>query len=261
MNVLFWNLKKKNLTNIACELILDNDADICFFSEYQNGAWEEINLTGYIPISDSTCDKVIAICKENMHPIVRRGIHRGLFVEVTEAYSENDKERFLIVGVHLSATERQKSNRCYQAREIRGYIEELENDLDIRNTVVIGDFNASPFDEEMAGHAYFNAVLFKDIIRKNDSVTWERSKIKRFYNPMLNLISEEPRQYGSYYYRQANVPLYWFCLDQVLVRRSLVDRIESLCYVHNIGSQNLLTVNGLISQKYSDHLPLAVRIE
>lgn len=66
--------------------------------------------------------------------------------------------------------------------------------------------------------------------------------------------------YGSFYYDQDYNTSYWHCLDQVLVRKDLVDSVRHLEYIKRIDTNNLLK-NSIPNSKISDHLPLLVKLE
>ncbi|RGK51900.1 hypothetical protein DW653_15980 [Phocaeicola plebeius] len=60
-----------------------------------------------------------------------------------------------------------------------------------------------------------------------------------------------------------NVELFWHLLDQVLIRKGLIDYFEDsqLDIITTIDGNSLLNRNGSINNKdYSDHLPLKFRI-
>ena len=59
-------------------------------------------------------------------------------------------------------------------------IEQTEELLKCGNTIVIGDFNANPYDEELLSKFAFNAVLFKTIIDKRELTNPNSLKRKRF---------------------------------------------------------------------------------
>ena len=110
-------------------------------------------------------------------------------------------KEYLLVAVHLEdrrnyrAAERIETIRCLVAD-----IEQTEKLLKCSNTIVIGDFNANPYDEELLSKYAFNAVLFKKIIDKCELTNPNSLKKKRFYNPILHYISEDTEMYGSFYY-------------------------------------------------------------
>lgn len=78
----------------------------------------------------------------------------------------------------------------------------------------------------------------------------------------LIVCPKKNKQYGSFYYVDSNCPIYWNCLDQVLVSKSLIDFLKKVEYIKKVGNTSLLTNSGIINKKkLSDHLPLLVRID
>ena len=65
--------------------------------------------------------------------------------------------------------------------------------------------------------------------------------------------------YGSFYYDQNSMTPYWYCLDQVLVRKGLANNIERVEYLKKIETEDLLK-NGIPNKSISDHLPLLVNL-
>ena len=146
---------------------------------------------------------------------------------------------------------------------IRDLIADLREQERIRkhsNSIIIGDLNASPFDEELIQKDSFNAVLYKEVIRKKKEITYQRKKYRLLYNPILNYISEDNRQYGSFYYTGGSKSLYWYCYDQVLMTRELMDDFKEMEYCQSIGGKSLLR-EVCPNESISDHLPLIAKFE
>jgi len=68
--------------------------------------------------------------------------------------------------------------------------------------------------------------------------------------------------YGSHYYdgNTKHWTPYWHCLDQVLVRKNLVDLIREVKYLKRIGEKSLLNGSEKPNGEISDHLPLLVTL-
>ena len=263
MKILFWNLNKKNLTTTLYEIVNQYAIEIVVLTE---AGFIKISSTKGFEVNDIIfkelvlpgSDKIRIFYKANLKLESRRGDHN---CAIASFYSSALGSPIILVGLHLAAMNKGYERRLHQIATIESFIEEQEKFLKTENTIVIGDFNASPFDLELVGHNCFNAVLYKDLIKKQDAIKWEGRKIKRFYNPMLHYVSETTEMYGSCYYHEENRPLYWNCLDQVLVRKSLVDKIVNVMYIKSVGNKNLLTSKGLVNKNYSDHLPLLFEID
>lgn len=88
----------------------------------------------------------------------------------------------------------------------------------------------------------------------------ERLDIRPKYNPTLNHISETNHQYGSFYYTGDSKSLYWYCYDQILMTRDLVDKFQGMEYCQSINGKSLLKKISP-NKAISDHLPLVAKFE
>ena len=104
----------------------------------------------------------------------------------------------------------------------------FENQIGHDRSIVLGDFNASPFESPIAGALGMNAVISR-VIADGDPRRMLKKSYPYFYNPMWNLYGDEPRGSApaTYYYRGSDPhELYWHMLDQVLIRPSLLRRFD-----------------------------------
>lgn len=258
MNLLFWNLYKKNNQKYVVDIIQENNIDIAIFAEYIETDFRilEKKLAQYcIYYGFGGTDKIVLLAKKNIRITVRREQTRYTI------YSCEDKGyTYIIAGIHLPANPNANSEtRKNIIRELVSDLVTTENELKLRNTIVIGDFNASPFDEELIQKDAFNAVLYKELILKQETITIYGKKYRRFFNPHIIAISEEKKNYGSFYYSNGMNSLYWYCYDQIIVRKPLVNSIKDVHYCHKIKGQTLLK-NVAPNKMISDHLPLLAKI-
>lgn len=264
MNILFWNLKRNsNIEEIISNLIVDNDVDIFLCSEFHSVDFDNLITmlkNEYVVLADTdTCEKIKVIFKKGTLISMLRAQHRSLTMKLT--VHEQD---ILLVGVHLSPNPTSTSDvRKYEIRDIMTDIDSDEQFVFGENkhrSMVIGDMNANPFDSEMVNKDSFNAVLFKDIIEQSDTVVFEKEEFERFYNPALDYINENNKNYGSFYYSSGIGCLYWYCYDQVLLRKDLINHFVSMDYIKEIGEAKL--INRIAPNKsISDHLPLLVKMD
>ena len=258
MKILFWNLKNNSNEKWVVDIIRENDIDIALFAEYKNTSFETVlsNLQYYTQHDGyGACEKITLLCKCIVDAKVRREQNRyTLYTCKLEDISYN------IVGIHLPAPPLSDSNdRKNVIRDIVHDIVEQEKLEKNRRTIVIGDFNCNPFDEEVIQKDSFNAVLFKSLIKKQEVVRYNEREWRRFYNPIIHFLSEDTNTYGSLYYSSGSASLYWNSFDQVLVRKELIDNISSLEFIKKIKGRGLIKdvkPNDLIS----DHLPLLINI-
>lgn len=263
MNLLYWNLKSnRGLERIIKECLHENDVDIAVFSEFDCVDFFELkNLLGdhYIRKNGlGICKNVTMLCKSDIELSIIQEQQRYMLATV------NGKERkYLLVGLHLPSNTHlnASSRRKYTIRKIVNDIGRTESDelIKITSSIVIGDMNASPFDPEMIEKDSFNSVLFKDIIRNNEVVKFQDDLFRRFYNPIINFLNENDKSYGSFYYGSGDACLYWYCYDQLLVRKDLIDEIKDYKYLKVINKRSLLK-EVRPDSSISDHLPLFVSI-
>lgn len=260
INLLFWNLAKNKIENYVADIIRENDIDVCVFAEYSGCQINSIlsKLYGQYQFFDGMggCNKIIVIAKSSYNIAVRREHNRYIIYSI-----KHENEQYILAGIHLPDNLHSKSDdRKAVIRDLTCDIKEQEKLLNHDNTIVIGDFNASPFDSELVQKDAFNAVLFKDLIMKTEYVTYNGRKYRRFYNPMLDNIAEDNSNYGSFYYSSGIETLYWYCYDQVLMRKVLIDHFISAKYCKSIKGKNLLKQLSP-NREISDHLPLIVKFE
>lgn len=260
MNILFWNLKKNSNAQWIKHIIIENNVDIAVFAEYENTDFEEVirNLKNQFIRHDGKggCNKITLLCSSNYHVTVKREQSRyTLYSVYSEVFSIN------LVGVHLPSNPYGDANRRRVViRDLVNDINELENENNHRRTIVIGDMNCNPFDEEMIQIDSFNAVLFKQLILQKELVDFENKRYRRFFNPIIHYLNEDTQSYGTYYYSSGSALIYWNCFDQVLVRKELCDVIRRVDIIREINGKKLIK-RIKPNDEISDHLPLLLNID
>lgn len=261
LNILFWNLGKNAIEEYIIDCIIEKSIDIAVFSEFEGIDFEKIamNLGGfynYVCWEGQQDRKVTLVAKTTFCVELIQQQDRYNIYNIKTAVKD-----YLLAAVHLQ--DRRNFNTADRLETIRYLVADIEKNEDLLkcdNTIVIGDFNANPYDEELLSKYAFNAVLFKMLIDKNEFTNPRSFKRKRFYNPILHYISENTEMYGSFYYDRESITSYWHCLDQVLVRKDLADNIVHVEYLKRIGKRELLK-NTIPNRQISDHLPLIVNLQ
>ena len=152
-------------------------------------------------------------------------------------------------------SEADSSARIYDAERIMADLRLREEQTSCTNSIVIGDFNADPFEPELIAKSCFHATLFKDVLQNKPIRKRDGDAFRMMYNPIFHYLSEDTKCYGSYYYGTGFTCLFWHCFDQALVSPALADSVEDLQYLRSIGGEMLISKmkpNGDVS----DHLPL-----
>lgn len=235
----------------------ENDIDIATFSEHEGINFkivEEKLGNKYKYIEGVQDDGKVALVAKNTYIIeVLQQQHRYSIYGVKTAMKD-----YILSVIHLE--DRRNFERADRMNTIQSLINDIghvEEMFQCSNTIVIGDFNANPYDEELLSIYAFNAVLFKSIINKSEIRRKNTTEYKRFYNPVLHYISEETEMYGSFYYENGSKTPYWCCLDQILIRKDLINYMENMQYLKKIETTNLLK-SIKPNETISDHLPLLV---
>lgn len=260
MNLLFWNLQKKPNEKHIANCLIENNIDIALFSEYQNNDFKKLcskSLNAYKwEEGNGGCNKITLLCKVPINVTIKREQDRYVLYEINKT-----NFHFIICGTHLqSRTHSDPAKRINTIGRLVNDIKNLEDSIKCHTTIIIGDFNANPYDPELLQMDAFHAVLFKDVIKKSETRTVNGQSYRRFYNPIIHFLSEDTKMYGSFYYSNDSSTPVWHCLDQILVSKSLVESISNVKYLKNIKNINLIN-KVRPNAKISDHLPLFAEIK
>ena len=260
LNLLFWNLKNNSIENIVAECLIENDVSLAAFAEYKGLDFtllEELALYQYHSVES---------LKENVHIrlMVQNGI-KATAIQEQSRYSifqiETGLKKYLLVAIHLEDRRNyDPDDRIDTIKHLIADLEKHEEETDCYQTIVIGDFNANPYDKELLSVYGFNAVMFKDLILQSEYRRYKYSEHKRFYNPILDYIFASNKMHGSFYHiDDASTPI-WHCIDQILLRKELVECFEKLEYILKIGDTELIKTKRP-DKSISDHLPLLAIIK
>lgn len=258
LNILFWNLNKKAIEDYIADCIIENDIDIAVFSEFRGTDFDKIlrdlgsMYERILSVQDER--KVTLLAKTTFSVEVKQQQNRYSIYSIRTALKD-----YILAAIHLEDRRNYvPMQRIETIKSLVADIEETEDALKCTNTLVIGDFNAGPYDEELLSQYAFNATLFKKVLEKKMVSKSKRKKM--FYNPILHYLSEDTEMYGSFYYEQGHATPFWYCLDQVITRESLAKSINHVEYLKKINTKELLK-NTTPNKKISDHLPLLVNLQ
>lgn len=189
--------------------------------------------------------------------------------------------RLSLAAVHFpDARYDQGDGQRKTAIDLRNDMEAFEAEFLSRNgsaavlpaSILIGDFNASPFDAGIAGFYGLNASGHRDIVTKHGARTLGGKTTRFLYNPMWRFLGH-PVTPGTYYNRLAAPVCYdWYLLDQVIVSPELADMIgeDSIQILdwdapQGIGGKSLMEAEtaqrpARPDAEISDHLPIVLRL-
>jgi hypothetical protein len=155
------------------------------------------------------------------------------------------------------------AEQALQATVLQQDLARTEDDVGHQRTLLVGDLNMNPFDLGVVGAQALNAVMTRDLARREARLVAGRA-YRFFYNPMWGCFGDRtPGPPGTYFYSAAEPGGYaWNLFDQVLLRPGLMDSLTELRILDRDGRESLLTARGRPrSSEVSDHLPLLVRLE
>jgi hypothetical protein len=263
MNLLFWNINRKPLSGEIKALCDCYDVDVLILTEnlisdaellpILNESNERIFIAHFNPstkISFYTRIHAFELVHDDNWGSIRKLIH-PIGIEI------------LLVAVHI------RSKLYADEREQAAISTRIANEIDRREkerghtrTIVIGDFNMNPFETGLVSADGFHGIMDKQIVMKESRVVLGQEK-KFFYNPMWSRLGDDSEGcVGSYYYNSSGVINYfWNTFDQLLIRPSLLACFDpcNLKKIDNINGASLIN-KGKISKKFSDHLPLMVKL-
>jgi hypothetical protein len=133
-----------------------------------------------------------------------------------------------------------------------------------RRSIVVGDFNANPFESAVLSSDGLHAIG----IRQVSSLTKRQVRLGEekedfFYNPMWRLYGHAPPSeagMATHYWQNGLAgELFWHMLDQVVIRPEECVRFpeEKIKILSSIGTVRLLAPDGTLDKGVgSDHLPV-----
>ncbi|MDE5558541.1 MAG: endonuclease/exonuclease/phosphatase family protein [Ruminococcus sp.] len=148
MKIVFWNLYKKENSNHIRNLLIENNIDIAVFAEYEGlniSRLKNDNPEYLIAENMDICDRLLFVYKNE----IKHTIRQEQYYYAIHSFSINEK-LYIIVGLHLPSNTHSKSEDGKE--EIPHLINdliEIESKYKTENTLIIGDFNANPFDSEL----------------------------------------------------------------------------------------------------------------
>jgi hypothetical protein len=191
--------------------------------------------------------------------------YRGMTVWELKSAKLNPPELSLAV-VHLPSKMGGESdaslavNASLVAADLAAYEDEHANH---RNTVVVGDFNLNPFDPGMTLVRGFQGMMTRKLARGKRERKQGGKAYPGFYNPMWGLFGDKtPGPAGTHYWRKSRTGNPWSILDQVLLRKGVIDRLRGLEILATDGVQSLCGTDGNPSKDHlSDHLPILFSLD
>lgn len=266
--VLVWNVDGKPLHDLVANLVVEHAVDILILIECETGSRQKLlsrlrSKGPFQAVPSSEAFGVFTRFNRQFMQIVelpereRRmnfwRLHLPLHYEVLLAVVHGWDKR----SVTDSETRRMLLHRVAQ------HVDRIERTMGHCRSLVAGDFNANPFESEMASVEGLHAIPMRSVSGRTDRSV-EKRTFPFFYHPMWRCYGSAGAPPATYFrYKYQAHELFWHMIDGVVVRPDLLDffREEDLCILGKAGKVNLLK-NGLPNrEKASDHLPVLFRLQ
>lgn len=263
MRYLFWNTNNKLVNDYLVRLIVKNNYDMIILAEYNDNIdiliqkllQNEVIMYKII----SNCKRIKMLSKKKPNKIRHCSETQYYTIKILEV-SKDEKQ--IIGAVHLpSRLYANDEDRRMEIEEMVNNIQKLEVKYKTTNTIIVGDFNANPFEGCMTSVNGLHSVSSKDVARKLKRTVREKD-FYMFYNPMWNKFGDFQGVAGTYYYSGSTAQeIFWHIFDQVVIRPQLISRFEEekLNIITQIEETSLLRNNNT-KILVSDHLPLEFAI-
>ncbi len=262
---LFWNLQKKPLLPRVERLVRVHAVDVLILAECAESAGRVAAQLGngwHVPANPNLRFAVLLRDDELGLTSVFDDLSERLSIKRLTKAGELPLQLAL---VHLLAwNNRVESDLSSVAQRLAGLLREKEQSEGLTRTVLVGDFNLSPFDAAMVSGEIFHGLMTRRLAARHDGRTIQGEKRRTFYNPMWQFLTDRDDRPAGTYYRRASEPLnhFWYAYDQVLVRPELEDKLRDVDILETDGTESLLTGQGWPDAKSgSDHLPLLFRLD
>ncbi|MDA1014894.1 MAG: hypothetical protein O3A00_10640 [Planctomycetota bacterium] len=264
MRILYWNIDKKNRTDLIIEAMIEVSADVLVLLE--NGARREDTLAALQ--NRASAEFHMPRCAETRFQVYSR----VQSFDLSEVYGGNrlslrrlrfGNEQLLLGVVHV--VEKRNWDELQQAAEVQLLASEIcrhEDRIGHTRTILIGDFNMNPFDPIMNLAPGLNAMMTEACTARRER-TVQGSQYRFFYNPMWGSFGDRTDgPAGTYYNRSSSKGMYgWNIFDQVLVRPDAVKRFDNVSILSAFGSTSLETSGGRPNRSLaSDHFPILLSL-
>ncbi len=267
MRFLFWNVKKNPVGPILSKIVQEQSVEIVILAECSDPDAILVDLnseTKYLfHLTESQITRVVIYAR--FSPEYIKTTHSDKFFTI-RCISLPLKKEILLAAMHLeSKLHRSAIHRWGKARDVSAKIRQVESELGISRTVLVGDLNMNPFDLGVILADGLHAVMTRAIARKKDRPIGDE-RYPYFYNPMWGRFGDTTKGPPGTYYKTTSSrdEYFWHTFDQVLIRPDLIDSFDDtkLQVLTDCCGIQFLRESGIPdASRASDHLPLLFDLE
>jgi exonuclease III len=261
MTFLFWNINKREIYAKVAAASSEHGADVVVLTELPDDPFEVLFALNehtdrpfeWVPSIDETLPHLFVRFPAEWVTMLRDSSRQRI-----AAISLPGVDEFILSIVHLpSKLHAHEDDQSYNGRILAELICEVENERGHARTIACGDFNMAPFEGGIMHVDAMNAVMTKQLAKK-ETRNHREKEYPYFYNPMWNLLGDERGVPGSYFYSPKHLRSeFWYLFDQVLPRPAMLTFFSGeVAIIDTIAGTSLLKNGVPDSRNVSDHLPL-----
>lgn len=271
MKIAFWNVNKKELSDVLVEFVNEQSIDILLIAEIHEDTALNFLIKqnvinpqrSYTHISDSRIN-VLSSFKSSIFSKINTFSNSPRWDVYSIDIPTIIKLNLFCVHFH-SKVNWSDDSLALECVILAKDIEFIEKQRGVEESIIIGDFNMNPYESGIVAANGLHALPDLQHIKKTPSGRKiDGINYKYFYNPMWNFFGDDIMPFGTHYYREpGHVSREWNIYDQVIYRPALSKHIKnnSVEIIYNIGGDNLINaMNRPDKNNYSDHLPLLIKL-
>lgn len=262
--IIFWNVKKKDLTSFVCAIAASTNADVIVLNENSVPSIEtlkalqkNVSKDFYYP-STSSERRFHCFCRN--HKLDMSEVHNGLRTSVRKFQIGQNK--ILLVLVHgVDIRNYDPETRQSFAQSLADEMRLVKEQQRTNKLILLGDFNMNPYDRGMNLAAGLNAMMTKSCVERGSRRHID-TDYDFYYNPMWSLFGDNTDGPAGTVYDTSNQgPYGWSMLDQVVINHSIIRLFENVKILTEAGTESLMNKKGHPdADNASDHFPILVNL-
>ncbi len=270
LTFLFWNVQKKPILHRVARICEAHAVDVVILAECEAKLSEVVASLNVDTANRYVAPNAIA---QRTKIVFRHSemVHVELFNDSADRLavrrlSFDGRSPVLLGVVHLpspvSWTLDDRAAFVQHVAEDLRRIEDLERN---RRTVLVGDFNMSPFDNALVGAYSFHALMTRELAARKNNRLVQGIECRSFFNPMWQFLTDRNSRPAGTHYFESSTPInhFWHTYDQVLVRPELMDKLSKVEILDSDGVESFVKSDGRpdSGSSSSDHLPILFQLD
>ena len=259
--IIFWNVNRKNLTSLVCDMARETDAHAIVLNEWAADSQDvlkelrsKVHEDYSVPPLISSDGRFQCFCRDKSLDLTE--VHKANRISVRKLKIGSTQALLgLVHGVDMRNYD--DATRQSVAQSLADDFRFVGSQQGHNRFILMGDFNMNPFDRVMNLAAGLNAMMTRACVKNGQRIFLEKP-YDFYYNPMWGLLGDRAAGPAGTVYDISNQgPYGWSMLDQVLISHALVSQFSDVQIITKAGAVSLVDSNGRPDKAIaSDHLPI-----